>query len=698
MQESSDKGVNNEQVQGSSSAASTSARQNNTDKMTDAQVRLAATRTAQVASTMVQQAHKLNAHCQQSCQSIQTWRQKLVSVVVELREQSLSVSHLEGDLRKRSEDYATRLAQVTGLAATASQPLHAIFEQLRQVPVEDWIKGSGSSSHEDVSAMDDATKMSLFDYVDADAVLSLEQQASDCEAEMDAIVSTSALSASEIGSRLLRLFSMTRTIFATSGTDEEGDDDGRNEDDAVGSLSSSTSIGRPATSDSAAYLAESSIGDGEQQSDTKRGDSGSLELDIDDSERVAAAAAAVGDGSSEAEAEGDSVQSRVVRLSVTSVSESLSGIQNLQVGDTMSDSEGESADKLRSHPFQGAERAMETWVVESQNALDKLEQEVEYMTKLETVLLDVVRAIDANNGDLDSQIVTEARVRLQGMLADHPQMVGDDVVAGATQATQTAGTDDDGLSTTASVLEDANALLVSCLRRIAALTQVVGRSAKAMQNAKQTLQVSLLPSLDGLAVTAGERLAHADEMHSKFVELERRLPLLVEEINNLAVFYTQFVSAHGNIETEIFRRWHALARMEETAREQQQVLAQMYNQELQEREQFYEQHGQFLPQTLCRALGAHLQPTTFQYFPVNPEDATLLYNSISRKQQLEGLSASQLDLPPNLAVPSDVIGGAWGGLVGGELSGDRGGGGGGGDPSELQQGGLAFQLPPPASE
>ena len=140
----------------------------------------------------------------------------------------------------------------------------------------------------------------------------------------------------------------------------------------------------------------------------------------------------------------------------------------------------------------------------------------------------------------------------------------------------------------------------------------------------------------------------------------------------------------------------------------------MYNKEFEERDQFFQQHGQFLPQTLCRALGAHLQPTTFQYFPVNPEDATLLYESVSRKQLLDGVSASQLELPPSLALPSGV------GVGGGEESNSVLGGSGFGNRSNEHSqsngfignsqsdgsttgggssgNGSAFQLPPPARD
>jgi len=180
--------------------------------------------------------------------------------------------------------------------------------------------------------------------------------------------------------------------------------------------------------------------------------------------------------------------------------------------------------------------------------------------------------------------------------------------------------------------------LHSLLSSVAQSTKNINERAKKLSASKNKLASSFIPILTSInkKIDTESRLS-VKEIEQEIERTENETQDLVDELDQLCVFYYEFQNSFVTIKPEIQRRWSVLAEIEALARKQEEQLNELVQLEIEMRTEYHRDKGAFLPSELCSCLTPDLVnfPTTFKYVVANPEDAQLLHACISEMEHLE---------------------------------------------------------------
>eukprot|EP00511_Aplanochytrium_stocchinoi_P001457 CAMPEP_0204838826 /NCGR_PEP_ID=MMETSP1346-20131115/32096_1 /ASSEMBLY_ACC=CAM_ASM_000771 /TAXON_ID=215587 /ORGANISM="Aplanochytrium stocchinoi, Strain GSBS06" /LENGTH=499 /DNA_ID=CAMNT_0051975117 /DNA_START=24 /DNA_END=1523 /DNA_ORIENTATION=+ len=176
------------------------------------------------------------------------------------------------------------------------------------------------------------------------------------------------------------------------------------------------------------------------------------------------------------------------------------------------------------------------------------------------------------------------------------------------------------------------------LKSIASLMQNVNACAKQINNARTFLNNKFIPLLlEKKSLFENTKKEAMDKIETSIQKVRTETRDVLEQLEQLCLFYYEFQQAQDSIRPEILRRWNALAEIEELARKQQEKLNSLVKLEIEMRTEYHREKGGFLPAELCSCLSPSLVhfPTSFQYVVSNPEDAQGLHACISRMNETD---------------------------------------------------------------
>ncbi|KAL9650735.1 hypothetical protein ABK040_001789 [Willaertia magna] len=116
------------------------------------------------------------------------------------------------------------------------------------------------------------------------------------------------------------------------------------------------------------------------------------------------------------------------------------------------------------------------------------------------------------------------------------------------------------------------------------------------------LSITCYKQLEQLSPTIPQKVVELDELQTTFHQHKMDSLSTFEEIRELTVWYTFFVTSYDKMLLEIDRRRKVIKQTQEIIDEFRQKIDQIYIEEEQKRQQFFKDYGEYLPGSLCPSI------------------------------------------------------------------------------------------------